>query len=113
MVREKMRKNGISLTTVALFDYEVLPDVSLPKFDSLICQDVRALSLFLSQWGNNALVGKSVATANCQVSEMLQSHGCQSATIVECDNADDVVIRLAASYVAQDLVARQEAEKQG
>lgn len=113
MAREKMRKNGISLTTVALFDYEVLPDVSLPKFDSLICQDVRALSLFLSRWGNNALEGKSVATASSQVSEMLQSHGCQLATIVECDNADDVVIRLAARYVARDLGARQEAEKQG
>lgn len=113
MAREKMRINGISLTTVPLFDYEVLPDVSLPKFDSLICHDAGVLSLFLRRWGNNVLAGKRVVTANAQVGGILKSHGHLLDAIVECDNADDAIVRLAASYVDQDLLDLDDVENQG
>ena len=113
IAREKMKKNGISLVAVPLFDYEALAEMSLPKFDSLICHDADALSLFLRQWGSNVLEGKSVATANSQVSGMLKSHGGQLEAVIECDNTDNAIVRLAAGYVDRDLAALYNVENQG
>jgi len=113
MAREKMKKNGISVTTVPLFDYALLSDVSLPKFDSLICHNATVLSLFLRQWGSDVLEGKSVATANCQVIGLLKNRGCQTEMVIECDSAGDAIMCLAASYLEQDLMVLSEVENQG
>ena len=111
-LREKMRQNGIALTSVPLYDYEILPDVSLPKFDSLICHNATVLSQFLRRWGSSALEGKSVATANRQVSRVLKTHGCQPDVIIECDDIGVAIIQLAASYLDYDIISQNTVEKQ-
>jgi len=112
IVREKMKKDGVLVTMVLLFVYEVLPDVTLPKFDSLICHNAQVMSQFLRKWGSNVLEGKRVATANRQIVEVLKSHGCQPDAVIESDSAGGEIIQLAASYLNHDIISQNTVEKQ-
>ena len=112
-VREKMQQNDISLTSAPLFDYEVVPDLPLPKFDCLICHNVEVLSSFLHRWGGAVLEQKRVASASPRVIRLLQNHGCRPENLVACDRVGDAIISLAASYVAGDLAVLNRVETPG
>jgi uroporphyrin-III C-methyltransferase len=112
-VREKMQQNNISLTSAPLFDYEVVPDQPLPKFDCLICHNAEVLSSFLHRWGDVVLEQKRVASASPRVIRLLQSHGCRPEDLVVCDSVGDAIISLAASYVAGDLAVLNRVETPG